>query len=204
MAGLDIFGRPAQMPVEREKPGMLARAIVMHLTGRGAGAQERLVRLLVLRVMRAAAQIVVRQAQIGKPAIDALGMDRRAVVRGAREGEVLGRQPMRIRSATGEKRQRLQHLAGRARQDRFGRVAPSLDNRAACVTNHGMTQMNALGPRAAPDFGKGDSLGHRFTPADRGTGGICGNPPIASFTSRVFQANIAMSRQNWSHIKIFP
>ena len=64
---LDIFRTAAQMPVQGQKPRMLARTIVVYLAGRDVGTDQPAMFLGVLGQMRAAAQVALGQPQPRKP-----------------------------------------------------------------------------------------------------------------------------------------
>ena len=157
------------MPVQREKPGMLARTLVMALTGRRFGADQRDIRGPVQRIMRATAEIGISQIKRRKPVSHPLGMRRRPFMRGAGQRQMFGGQRMGVRRTAGDQRQRLDHLGRGPRQHDLGRVAPGRLDVTRGVADHGMAQMHAFGPRAAPDFGQGNGLGHAgFSGSDHG------------------------------------
>ena len=87
---------------------------------------------------------------------------RRARVRGAGERELLAGQA--VAGAALEQRQRLQHLAGRARQDHRVGVAPGGADRAARVADHRVAAVVRLGDVAAPDLDHRHRVSHPRTP----------------------------------------
>ncbi len=165
----------------------------MHLTRSLIAADHRMAGLTVLRQMRATSEIVIRKPQIIQPCPHPLGVNRRPVMRRTGQGQMFIRQPSGLGRATFHQRQRLYHLGRTTRQNRGVRVPPCLDNTAGRVTNHRMPTMHAFRHRAAPDFSQRCSITHQGLRSAI----LCGFPPIASFMSRLFRANIAMSSMRW-------
>ncbi len=77
-----------------------------------------------------------------------------SLVRGAGQREVPGAQPRGVGSTALDQRQRLQHLAGRARQDHPGRIAPGLDHLARGRRDHRGAAMHRFKDRTTPDLGQ--------------------------------------------------
>ncbi|OIQ68992.1 hypothetical protein GALL_494090 [mine drainage metagenome] len=152
MANLNILRPRLQMPRQGQKPGMLARAVVMDLARIGIRAGQFLIRLRIVRHMRAAAQISLGHPHICEPARHHLGVDMRALVTGARQCQLCLRQPCRIRSAAFNQRQCLQHFAGRSRENHRLRIAPCFDDRSPCITDDSVPDMGAFQQPATPQF----------------------------------------------------
>ena len=91
---------------------MLAGAVVVHLARRLARADQVVRGLLVIGLMRAAAQRRLGvQPQLIQPCAHHVRMHLRALVRGAGQGQPRLVQPEGIRGTAFHQRQRLQHLA---------------------------------------------------------------------------------------------
>lgn len=123
---------------------MFSRAIVVSLIGRGVLAHQVIAGGDIRRFLRAAAQITFPKAKLGKPSRDTVGVDRGTVVRGAGQGKMFGRQTGGFRSAAFDKRQGLDHLGGRPRQNMRICIAPRADQTCIGVPNRNMSAVDTF------------------------------------------------------------
>ncbi len=149
---LDILRACLHVPHHRQETGMLARTVVVDLA-RLLMRQDQPVALgPVVGFMRATAQVGLGHRQIGQPVADHPGMDRRPLVAGTGKRQLRLGQASRVGRPAFHKRQRLKHLAGRARIDHRLRIAPGFDNLPRLVADHGMSGVHAFHPPAAPQL----------------------------------------------------
>ena len=160
----ELIVRPAaQVFVERQKAGVLAGAVVVNLAGALIGLDQRLTRDFVTGGLRAAAQVIIHEVEVFEPASHAVGVDRGGVVGGAGERQMLRRQTESIGCTAFNKRQRLDHFAGRAGIDDGIGIAPSLHNLATLVTDDRVALVDGLQKVAAPHLYHIDRTSH-FAP----------------------------------------
>ena len=130
MVDLDVLRPAAEVAVQGEEARVLARAVVVQLAGRLARRAQPVALGRVVGHLRPAAQVGLGEPEVAEPARHPLHVHRRALVRGAGQRQLLGAEsPSAAPLST--QRQRLQHLAGRARQDHRLGVAPGGADRAA-------------------------------------------------------------------------
>ncbi len=130
VAWVHVFRTTAQMPGHGQESAMLARAIVVGLVRTPACPAQCVTSGGACRRMDTATQVRLGQADLGQPLGGKPGMDLVTAVGGASQRQMPVREPCRVRRPALHQRQRLEHLAGRARQNHPARVAPSLDHRA--------------------------------------------------------------------------
>ena len=152
MVDLDIFGAGGEVTGQREEPRMLARTVVVDLAGRFMRADEAVMGGYVVGPVRAAAQVGLGEAEAGEPCGDHAGMDRCPLMAGAGERQLRLGQAGRVGGSAFDEWQRLEHLAGGAREDHRRGVAPGRDDGTPRVADHGMAGMGAFQEAAAPQF----------------------------------------------------
>ena len=131
---------------------MLAGAIVVQRGRRAAGVRQRMVRSLVRRPVRAAFERRRVEAGARQHAARDLDMRRLAAVARTRERKLRVAEPVAIRGAALDQRQRLQRLHGGARIDRLPGVAERQYGRAVGVDHHDGPAVAALHQGAAGDL----------------------------------------------------
>ncbi len=138
---------------------MLAGTVVVQRRGQLPGACQRDCRVVIARPMRPAFQRALIQAGSGEHRSRQFDMAGLAPVRGAGERQFLVAETQRIRGAAFHKRQRLDRLHRRAREDRPCDIA-DLQQRPACrVADCYRATMRALDTVAAKNFDE-DGIGH--------------------------------------------
>ena len=148
----DILGPCPQMPRQRQKTRMFARTVVVTLAGFFMGQHQAVMFRRVIGPVRPAAQVGLGQAQPGEPARHHAGMQGRALVAGAGQGQLRLRQSGGIGGPAFDQGQGLDHLAGGARKDHCRRIPPGLDHLARGIADHRMAGMGAFQQPAAPEF----------------------------------------------------
>jgi hypothetical protein len=185
MVDLQIFRPAAEMPGQRQEPAVFAGTVIVPLIRRPIGTDHRVGRVLVRRHLRPAAQIAFAKPEFREPFTHHVGMDRRALVRGAGQREALFRQAGRIRRAAFHKRQCLDHLDCAARQDAAAAIAPARDQADVVMPDRDMTPVHAFHKRIADDAHKLRRVGpfcHRYAPPRPGL------RPVAIFRFGTFAA----------------
>ncbi len=139
---------------------MFARAVVVHLANRIARTGHLVAVFLIARGLGAAAERIVGQAEVGKPAVDVTDVELRALMAGAGQRKLARGEAKGIRCAAFDQRDRLQHLRGRTRKDDRLWRAPSLEDLAIGADDDRMAKMHAFQKIATPGFDKFNSAGH--------------------------------------------
>ena len=116
-------GRACHQAADADEARVFARAVVVQRGRRFAGAGHRLDRAVGIGPVAAALQRRDIEPGLGQQTRGGGHVRRLAAVRGAGQRQFSVVQPEGLGRATGHQRQRLQHLAGRAREDRTVDVA---------------------------------------------------------------------------------
>ena len=93
-----------------QKTAMLARTVVVNLTGRVVGKDQPVPRCHVIRFLRAAPQIVLCQPKVIQPRGDAIGVNMRTVVRGTGQRQMFAVQAILGSGTRCNQRQPLDHF----------------------------------------------------------------------------------------------